>query len=449
MVWWRWSCLFACLQTLCAQPTLVWTFVETPEDLPNPERGFWSWGEDDLVTYQKESGNTLVYFQVRLDDFRSQDISPEFLRRLEERLWKLREAGLKAIVRCAYNHGENYPQPAPDAPLPLVLRHIQQLGPVFDRTKALIAWFEAGFIGAWGEWHTSANGLDSPPNRDAIKDALMRHFPRDRFILFRYPADLTRWWPRPLDGQHAFSDLDQARAGHHNDCFLSSPNDVGTYWDPACDCDRVEPWKSYIAEISRYVPISGETCALNPPRSGCPTALAEMERLGWTALNEAYHPEVIAAWKRDGCYLVMRRRLGYRLVLEEARLRGRPVPNGEVELEITLRNVGFAPPLNERPVYIVFTRESGDRAVSQPVRITAWDPRTWIPGRHRLQTKITLPRNTEVPYWDVALWLPDASPALQPDPRYAIRVANERVWDARPAQRVWGWNVLGRVTLER
>jgi len=59
--------------------------------------------------------------------------------------------------------------------------------------------------------------------------------------------------------------------------------------------------------------MQGETCNPNPPRSGCPTALAELARLHWSILNCESHPDVVAGWTAQGCRPEVERRLGYRL----------------------------------------------------------------------------------------------------------------------------------------
>ena len=448
------------LLATCAPPTLTATPVSTAdfppsagstrslrqvvfspsaEDIPNPERGFFQvveLGETDLTWYPAETGNRLVYAYIRLDEYRESDLTDAFLAALSHFFSLVRQAGLKAIVRFSYNDGETYPDPAPDAPLEQVLRHIQQLAPVLEANQDVIAWFEAGFIGAWGEWHSSANGLDSPENKAIIRDALYAHFPRNRFILFRYPGDFTRWYPQPLTEAQAFTGSDQARTGHHNDCFLASDDDWGTYVDYDGSL-KIEEWKTYIAQMTRFVPMSGETCRLNPPRSDCPTALAELERLHWTALNEAYHPDVIQSWKDQGCYAEIRRRLGYRLSLLEASFPAEIRPGGNLSLRIRLRNGGFASPLLPRPVYLVLAGH--DAVVRLPLEA---DPRRWEPGEHTLTANVSLPADLPPGEYTLALWLPDPSPSLQNDPRYAIRFANEGVWDAEH-----GWNVLGTLTV--
>lgn len=416
------------------------TYIPSTADIPNPERGFYegvSLDETDLTWYPAETGNRLLYLNARLDNYRDRDLPPEYLAALNGFFDLARQAGVKTILRFMYNNGETYPNPAPDASLPQALRHIEQIGPVLEANKDVIVWLEAGFIGAWGEWHTSASGLDSPENKAAIRDTLYRYFPQDRFILFRYPGDFTRWYPQPLTDTQAFTQSGQARTGHHNDCFLASDDDWGTYYDYDGSL-KIEEWKAYLAQMARFTPISGETCNLNPPRSNCPTALAELERMHWSALQEAYHPDVIQSWKDQGCYAEIRSRLGYRLSLLEASFPFQARPGESITLQIRLQNSGFASPLLPRPAYLVLHSS----AYTARLPLSA-DPRRWEPGEHDLIESVALPSDLPPGEYTLALWLPDPAANLQNDPRYAIRFANENVWDAAN-----GWNALGYIIVQ-
>lgn len=297
---------------VATRTSMTRVFVPVTGEIPNQERGFYNWPDDfvpsALLNYAAQ-GYTLAYQRENLHAWTESDLPPQYLDALGARFRAVRQAGLKVILRFAYNEGETYPDGQPDASLARALRHIEQLGPVLEANKEVIAWIEAGFIGAWGEWHTSASGLDSPENKAAIRNALFQHLPRDRFILFRYPGDFIAWYPQPLTEAQAFTSAPQARLGHHNDCFLASEDDLGTYYDPESGKSRAEEWKGYLSQMARFAPLSGETCRPNPPRSDCETAVHELERLHWSALNEGWHPAVIQAWKDQGCYDEIRQRL--------------------------------------------------------------------------------------------------------------------------------------------
>ena len=59
------------------------------------------------------------------------------------------------------------------------------------------------------------------------------------------------------------------RIGFHNDCFLASDDDFGTFLSNPLSLDE-----DYLAADSQYVPVGGETCAVNPPKSEWPSAMS-------------------------------------------------------------------------------------------------------------------------------------------------------------------------------
>ena len=119
----------------------------------------------------------------------------------------MRTAGLKAISRFAYNfpQGGSYPYQDPDATRQQVLAHIAQLEPVLRKNADVIAYLEIGFVGAWGEWHSSTNKLVDPEPNSKINDAsraivncLLEALPQERMVAMRYPR-----YKQQLAGKHS------------------------------------------------------------------------------------------------------------------------------------------------------------------------------------------------------------------------------------------------------
>lgn len=411
----------------------VSSYTPSDEDILNPERGFRSWAElledEDFHTYRDLKGNTLIHAYVRLDKYRSCDIPTDLLTDLNAAFGRVREAGIKVVLRFSYNDGP-YPDSEPDASKDWVLRHITQVEPVLRENADVIAWLEAGFIGAWGEWHTSTNGLDNPIDRREIYNALIDALPASRMVMLRYPQDIRTLYPNPLTQEQAFTGSPQARTAHHNDCFLASDDDWGTYPDPETIADD----KAYLSQIGRFTPIGGETCNPNPPRSSCATALQEMEMLHFTEINEDYHEQVIAGWKMGGCYDDIRIRLGYRLTMLSASFERNLSQGGRLRLTGSLENSGFAAPVNPRPFFAVL-----DGPARYELPLTA-DPRRWEAGPIELDEQVNLPDDIIPGTYRLSLWLPDDSASLRSDPRYAIHFANENMWDE-----TGGVNILGEV----
>lgn len=399
----------------------------------NPERGFFTpYVVPGPAGFSpvRLTGNTLVHWNIRLDEWREEDLPQEVLEGLGQNFADLREAGLKVILRVAYNEGP-YPDSKPDASREQILRHIAQLKPLFNANGDVIAWVEAGFIGAWGEWHTSTHGLDNLADKRAILEALLAALPADRFVQVRYPANIIEMYPQP--GQAA-----AARVAHHNDCFLSSDTDVGTYERDGVN--TIERDQAYLAELTSTTPMSGETCAPNPPRSECNSALREMELLHFSALNEAYHKGILRSWEDDGCLDEINERLGYRLVLTTASFDERVPPGGLLRVEVNLENRGFAALMNPRPLFLAL---AGPAGLAKNLVELELDPRDWRPGASSFSLALRLPQDLPEGTYRLALWLPDAAVALRNDSRYAVRFANQGTWDEQT-----GYNHLGELQVD-
>ena len=389
----------------------------------NPERGFYQYIDlvttDDLSGIRGE-GSTLVFSYIRLDDFRDQDL-PQSL---------ARDAGVKVIPRFAYNFGP-WPNSEPDASKDWVLTHIDQVTPLLQANADVIAFVQAGFIGAWGEWHSSTEGLlDDPADKFEILEALLDALPPERAVQLRYPPYKDEGYGGPLDAITGHDGSYASRIGHHNDCFLASDTDYGTY-PPGERAD----WLAWLNQENLYVPMGGETCNLYPALTDCTPALVEFEDLRFSYINHDYHPDVVDGWTAGGCYEEIDRRLGYRLVLTEVEWPEQVRPGGQIPLTVTVRNDGWAPPVNPRPVQVVLA------AGTTHVATLDADPRGWHPGETVvLQVRLQLPADLSEGDWELGLALPDADPVHALDARYAIQFANDGTWRD-------GWNALATVSV--
>ncbi|HUU33852.1 MAG TPA: DUF4874 domain-containing protein [Vicinamibacterales bacterium] len=292
----------------------------------NPDRGFYSWADaPDVASYAalRAAGFTLARQYFMLDSFLDQPLPQWYLDSVSWEFASARQAGVKHIVRFAYNFGP-YPNPGPDATQARIEQHLQQLAPVLAANEDVISSFEAGFIGAWGEWHSSTNHLDTDPGaKAAILAALMAAAPPSRMIALRYPSDMQLLNGPPISPAEAFSGSSRARVGSHQDCFLASDDDWGTWGRGG---NSIAADKAYVAENGRWAVVGGETCNVNPPRSLCPTALAELEYMHFSNLDVDYEPQVIQGFRDGGCYDEIDRRLGYRFELASASSPTAPSP---------------------------------------------------------------------------------------------------------------------------
>ena len=407
-------------------PNQTLTFAASSGTILNPERGFYASTnllEATNLTTLRASGVTLVHSYVRLDDYRASDIPESLLQQASAGFEQAREAGVKVILRFAYNFGP-YPDSEPDAPKAWVLKHIGQLTPLLVANADVIAVVQAGFIGAWGEWHTSTNDLTEPATRKEILETLVDAVPASRSVQLRYPPYKQLLYGDALTETDAFGGSYAARVGHHNDCFVSSATDVGTYPE-----DMVDYYRDYVGADTAFVPMGGETCAVDPPRSECLSAIAEMLKLHFSYINREFQADVLASWLP--CMSEIDKRLGYRLLLKSAELPSAVKPGGSFTLTVNLENQGFAAPFNARPVFVVL-RGGG---MTTKVQLTKADPRRWLKNA-ALTVRLRLPSRLSPGSYTLSLWLPDAAETLAARPEYALRFANEKVSDDATAENV-------------
>ena len=425
---------------LPAAPSVV-HFSYTTSDVifPNPERGFF--GVSTLLTDRiekgdfdddVENGRTLTNSTIHLDNYRDSELPESLLTDLEAGLESLRHSkGIKAILRFSYNSCFN----CPDARKEIVLTHINQLKPVLRKYSDVIAFIPVGFIGSWGEWHHSTNNLLNEQDRKDIVTALLDALPKSRMVLIRYPFRKQDIFEE-VNEQSAFSGTYTARIGHHNDCFLALLTaDEGYLPDNNATAAEIQLMKDYIRRESLYTPVGGETCEMGRRDDG----LIEMKNLRWTFINAYYFKGLLDYWKQTGAYRIMQRKLGYRFVLLDGQITANTKADNSIELQLDLRNDGWANPYNPRPVYLVI--EGSDERLDFMLKDA--DPRWWQPGKQiTLSSRISLPREMKGGEYTIALWLPDESQYLRNNPSFSIRFANEGVWDESK-----GYNILGRTQI--
>lgn len=417
-----------------AAPAAPVSFQEITTDFPNPERGFFRFSDllptTDFASI-RASGATLAYTRVQLNNCRTGPISQAYLDELSLAFTKLRAAGLKAVLRFQYDEAGGQ-----DASKDQIMAHIEQLKPILRQNSHLIATLQAGFIGAWAEWHSSVNGLDqNTAAKSAILLALLDAVP-DRCVQIRTPTHKADIFGNnfPMTDSAAFSSNRYARVGHLNDAFLGSDDDLGTYsWN------AVDYWKSMVASETRFVPMGGEVL-YNPPRSSGVSALAEMALLHYSFLNQDYQQQVMDSWQQDGTYPEIRRRLGYRFVLRSASVAPSVQRGQNLPLNLHIENVGFAAMYNPRPIWLVLS--NGLNRYEIALTGQTFDPRRWLPGATMdLVAQVPIPATMVPGTYQLSLWLPDPHPDLRGDVRYAVRFANQGTWNA-----ISGENVLGAST---
>src|SRR5579871_831801 len=252
-------------------------FIESKADIVNPERGFYISIETKSSSFRPLDASTLstlrsqpqrsksanysvkvslIYRSYELESFKDKALSGDFLKNLQNDFDACRNAGLKMILRFAYvnkSHGgdchekENICPPYGDASYEIVMKHISQLKPLFQKNADVIAVLQEGFIGIWGENYFSdyfgyaGNGISETQwnQRNDVLRALLDALPKNRMVQVRTPSIKQKFVGgllatiniAGLTESEAFAGSLNSRIGFHNDCFLASVDDYGTFYD--------------------------------------------------------------------------------------------------------------------------------------------------------------------------------------------------------------------------
>lgn len=408
----------------------------------NPERGFITMLEGHLTTSKpyavkgKESTldnkissecMSIILVHYYLDNFKTTATLPStVLNAFDEDMAVLRSKGMKAIIRFSYTNSSD----GNDAAWNIAKQHISQYKSHWQANADVIFCFQAGIVGAWGEWYyTQHYGNQSSTmnsSRRLVVDSLLAAVPADRCIQLRTPKFKTGYVnsTQPLTAAEAYSGTAKARLGHHNDAFLYDYDNMGTYADTATE-------KPYLAQETLYVPLGGETditdLNLTKQWATYEKTTAEMSRLHWTFIQSGYAETTTNYWRNNGTFDELNRKMGYRYQLVKGTYSNQVAAGAKLSVNLQIKNVGYAPLYNERHAYIVL--KNGNK--TYPIRLAS-DPRTWLPNGvvTTINEQLTVPTNVPDGTYQLYLYLPDAYASIASDPRYAVRFANTNVWEA-------------------
>lgn len=364
---------------------------------PNPDRGFYDATyhlneskEYNMFETPKEAEYTLVYALIDLEEYLEVETLPaDVINTIDSNLMDAEESSVKLILRIRYRSSDGE-----DPSKEIVIGHLNQLKTTLVNHKDIISIVQAGSIGAYGEWHSftgdyAEDNEDYIANRKDIIDTLNEIFP-NKYIQVRYPVakemlygSYTQSGDRSdtakITSEIAFSDDIRAKIAHHNDCFLASDTDWGTY-----PTDDIEYYKDYVINDTKYSPVGGETCRDNSTYTNCSNALSELKTFQYSFINEAFNLDVIQRWKDEACYEEIKENIGYRLVAEKLNLQQK---KDTLEVLLYVTNKGYGAPYIEYDFNLILQNEDN----SYTFNISDIDMRKFYPGETiKIETSIPL-----------------------------------------------------------
>jgi Domain of unknown function (DUF4832) len=182
---------------------------------------------------------------------------------------------------------------------------------------------------------------------------------------------------------------------------------------------------------------------VNPPRSDCPTALAELQKMHWTSLGNL-PSDFSSRWSSQGCLNDITKRLGYRFRLISGILPQTASKGSTLSVQLKMINEGFAALYNSRPLEFVLRNRGNGQETHLSIN-PGKDVRLYLPASAQtkdLTLNAGLPSSLAAGTYDLFFNLPDPSSSLNRRASYSIHLANTNMWESST-----GYNKLGSVKI--
>ena len=399
------------------------TYVSDNTNFANPERGWYKYtkansigtysflSQSSLTTMRTSENITQILRIYDLGAFITTPISQTFLDNIQTDFNTLRVSGVKCVLRFRYSETNNI-----DATKDVLINHINQLKVITLSNQDVISVIESGFIGQYGEWYYTSNygdrGVLTTQNiadRKEIGLKIMELAPT-RLIMFRTPYfQQIVGGTTPITLTNAYDGTTNSRIGLHNDAFLSSNSDSGTFKNTTTEY-------TYLDAQSKYTFCGGESNALFTTKQDCSVVFGWLTRFHYNYLNFGYYPATLDLWRTGGCYDEIQRRLGYRFELINSNITNNV-------LTINLKNVGFSNVFNQRDAYLILKNTADGKEYSYKLNT---DIRRWDAGTTISITDDLLSHNVPFGFYELFLNLPDKTLI---NVAYSIRLANTGIYN--------------------
>lgn len=401
--------------------------------------------EDEIALYSTDSPKLVqVYFY--LTDYKDKDLDDTAFQNMNDYFDLLKEHGVKAVLRFAYISDDTKPltqEPSSEQ----VVRHMEQLKGFIEERQDQITVFQAGLIGAWGEWDGAARNR---MNEKMVLNAVLDNTPKDMYIQVRYlnikNNNLSKNDPENWN-----------RVGFHDDFLIGNLHG----WNTAGSDPNSSGWKQMTEESANLL-VDGEMIwgSANDMYTGGNSidaikTAARLKEHHFTSLSlthnykeqgglysmydwqsEYVNQSILdqnglpydEAWFTDSegknlprtMFDYIRDYLGYYLKAEGASAK---VSGSSVDVSLNLTNYGFAAPLALASFDIALLDAEGN-VVDQKTGCALSELQ---PGSHAISVSLTKPQDDRAYSVAVSLKADDGTP---------VRLANDLQFQD-------GWSHLG------
>lgn len=454
--------------------------------IKNPARGFWVEKthvglqgiavlplSDNWIKKMNKRDHTfddnlsLVQLYIYLTQYVGEKIPNKALDALDKLFDQAKKKGYKFVLRFAYDYNGHIT----NATYKDVFRHLHNLAPFIKSHKGMIAVWQRGFIGMWGEGH----GSPMAHNYRGWAKMELNIF-QGRQITERYPPDKSR-----LD--RFLTDKYMRRIGYNNDFFTASEHPLAKGNDYVLGT----PIYRQVTKQSPHLMVVGEMPWETDGKWGLNKIISVKKIL---QIFRDHHYNMFSVTHNNGlnikhwknyyltpsmldqlnivyninyfknksgnivkrtAYEFIRDHLGYRLLFD-FKATTISVNQGILKYNIVFENTGFSAIHNPRPVYLVFIDGNGKIAKKEKLDTNPdkWQPYNPDANNYQLlqhQIKGRLDVSSLTGKFKVGLWLPDPANGLKKKAQYDIIFANRNLIIWEDANNQYRINILGSVEL--
>lgn len=362
---------------------------EETKDCINPGRGWYhiytfavgKTQPEELLYLPFEEKESIALVLINIGRYSAEEIDEEGLCFIEKVLSVFAQAKKEVILRIIYDNEGKGMEREPSL-FSLVLRHMEQIGPVVLRHASHIMVAQGLFIGSWGEMHSSKFLSEKHLKKmfETWKKATGGSVP----ISFRRPVQCRQVLK---EGEYEI--------GVFDDAMFASQNHLGTFGQqPQSSAGWKQPWcmeeeTAYIRLSARNVPCGGEAvCGEND--SSPEETVQLLQNMNISYLNNVYDERILNRWKeqmygQESLYHYIGNHLGYRLIVREVIYTDKKCGL----LRILVENTGFSALCDRADINLVVQKEKESSSI--PV---SYDIRNLLPGKKE-EIKIELSERLE------------------------------------------------------
>lgn len=428
---------------------------ESTEVIRNPDRGFYKLvqrelnnGKEDFNDFieeikdiaKEDTDVSIISFQLNLKKFVTGNtpISSSKIEDINKYFSIMREYGYQVIFRVVYDsEGKENPEPEFET----ILTQMNQLKSVYQENQDILLVIEAGYLGSYGEWHSGKYDT-SIENKNKIIDKLLEIVPESVQINLRRPRYITEYIGsnQTVTEENAYSSERIARLGLHNDGYLASETDLGTY-------EKSERSQSILWQEKQtlYTLFGGESQNKDSDYTDLDNAISDMNIRHCAYLNKTYDREVKEKWRNsiykgedtlyngENGYKYIQNHLGYRLVLQDSSIE---ILNGNIVTNLKIENVGFGNIVRKKQIEIILQSDNNLYTIESDL-----DIRKCINEKVYILNIIeSLPNNIEADNYNVFVNIKEPYETLNENDNYKIKFANINIWNEEV-----GGNYIGKV----